>query len=141
MVILCDDRGQRVEVMDLRDHAASRGDIRRVQRREPGVTPEDAEHPDALVRAGVVRWRLMASFARVIAVEKPMQYSVLDIVVHGLGNGHERDAGVEALGVGQRVVADRDQDVDAERLEVLEDHGRHVEDPPRPPSTANANGR
>ena len=77
----------------------------------------------------VVRWRLMASLARVMAVEKPMQYSVpwtsLSIV---LGIAIEGDALVDQdLRIRQRVVAaDRDEDVHAEVGEVVEDPRREV---------------
>src|SRR5674476_1421839 len=79
----------------------------------------------------VVRWRLIASFARVTAVEKPMQYSVpwtsLSIVL----DRDDLDAGVrEHLRVRERVVpADRDQRVDAQALQVLEHDRREVVDP------------
>ena len=41
------------------------------------LTAETTEESSALTDPSVVRWRLIASLARVMAVEKPMQYSVL----------------------------------------------------------------
>ena len=54
----------------------------------------------------------------------------LDVVVHGLGDRHERDALVdEHLRVRERVVApDRHEEVDAERREMVEDERRQVVD-------------
>jgi len=60
-----------------RDGAADVGDVGGIERGEAGIAAEDAEDADALVEPTVVRWRLMALSARVMAVEKPMQYSVL----------------------------------------------------------------
>ena len=79
----------------------------------------------------VVRCRLMSSLARVMAVEKPMQYSVpwtsLSMV---LGMAIERHAVVvQRLREAQRVVAaDRDEVVEAQALDVLEHDGRQVVD-------------
>jgi hypothetical protein len=53
------------------DDAADRGGVRGVERRKAGIAAEDAENADALVRGDG------GPLARVIAVEKPMQYSVL----------------------------------------------------------------
>ena len=77
-LLLLHEQGDELVEIDLvfGDEAADRGDVRRVERREPGVAPEDAEDADPLVRGDGDRcW--IASEARVIAVEKPMQYSVL----------------------------------------------------------------
>src|SRR5215831_16110532 len=74
----------------------------------------------------VVRCRWMASLARVIAVEKPMQYSVLrtDVIVHRLRDGDDLDAKFVELGriTGRVVTADGDQVFDAEPREV----GQHL---------------
>ena len=84
----------------------------------PASRPKIRKTPIRSWLPSVVRWRLIASLARVIAVEKPMQYSVpwtsLSIV---LGIATQRHAGVDQdLRVRQRVVAaDGDEDVDAER--------------------------
>ena len=59
------------------DAAADGRHIGRVERGVAGIAAEHAEDADALMRPTVVRWRSMASMARVMAVEKPMQYSVL----------------------------------------------------------------
>ena len=55
----------------LRYDASDRGGVRGVERRKAGIAAEDAENADALVRGDG------GPLARVIAVEKPMQYSVL----------------------------------------------------------------
>ena len=44
---------------------------------KPASRPKTRKMPIRSCEATVVRWRWMASVARVIAVEKPMQYSVL----------------------------------------------------------------
>ena len=77
----------------------------------------------------VVRCRLMSSLARVIAVEKPMQYSVpwtsLSIVLGMATSG--TPCVVERLGEAQRVVAaDGDEVVEAHGLDVLEHDRREV---------------
>jgi len=94
------------------------------------IAAEDAKMPIRSCDPRVVRWRLIASLARLMAVEKPMQYSCLDVVVHRLGNGDQLDALVgQDLAEAQRVVAaDRDQVVKAELLDVLEDDRREVVD-------------
>ena len=43
---------------------------------KPASRPKIRKTPIRSCEPSVVRWRLMASLARVIAVEKPMQYSV-----------------------------------------------------------------
>jgi hypothetical protein len=42
----------------------------------PAFRPKIRKTPIRSCEPRVVRWRLIASFARVTAVEKPMQYSV-----------------------------------------------------------------
>src|SRR5215471_6675767 len=59
-----------------RDQATRGGNIRGVERGEPSVAAEDAKMPMRSWEPSVVRWRVINSFARVTAVEKPMQYSV-----------------------------------------------------------------
>ena len=98
----------------------------------PASRPKIRKTPIRSWLPSVVRCRLMASLARVIAVEKPMQYSVpwtsLSIV---FGMATSGTPGVDQdLRVRQRVVAtDRHEDVDAERLDVVEDVRRQVVDP------------
>ncbi len=126
-------RGQRIQVVGrLRDHAACRGHVRGVQRREPGVAAEDPEHADALVAAErrplPVDGLLGPGDRR---READAVLGALHVVVHRLRDRQQRDPGVDQdLRVRQRVVtADRDQDVDAQRREVVEDERRQVEDP------------
>jgi hypothetical protein len=77
--LLFDEQPDELVEVDLvfGDDAADRGGVRRVERRKAGIAAEDAKNADRSCEATVVRWRWMASLARVIAVEKPMQYSVL----------------------------------------------------------------
>ncbi len=124
--------GQRVEVVrHLGDDAARRRHVGRVQGGEAGVAPEDPEDADALVRAE----------GRALAVdgllgpgdgrrEADAVLGPLDVVVHRLGDGHQRHAGVgQDLRVRQGVVAtDGHQDVDPERLEVVEHERGQVVD-------------
>ena len=92
----------------------------------------------------VVRWRVMASFARVIAVEKPMQYSVprtsLSIV---LGTPITGNPALErAAAKAERVVAaDGDQAADAQALQILQTMGVKSYDLPSKGSLPNAAAR
>ena len=72
-MLLFDEQPDELVEIDLvfGDDAADRGGVRGVERRKAGITAEDAENADALVRGDG------GPLARVIAVEKPMQYSVL----------------------------------------------------------------
>ena len=129
-VVGLEQGGQRVEVVRrLGDDAARRGHVCRVQRREPGVPPEDPEDADPLVaaeRRALPVDRLLGAGDR--GREADAVLGPLDVVVHRLGDGHERHAGVhQHLRVRQRVVAaDGHQDVDAERGDVVEDERRQV---------------
>ena len=122
---------QRVEVVRrLRDHAARRRHVRRVQRGEPGIPAEDPEDADALVRAErrpLAVDRLLRPGDR--GREADAVLGPLDVVVHRLGDGHQGDARVgQDLRVGQRVVAtDRHEDIDPERRQVVEDERGQVE--------------
>ena len=74
----------------------------------------------------VVRWRLISSLARVMAEEKPMQYSVpltsLSIVLGIAISG--TPSSIQHARVGQRVVAaDRDEVVQAQVLDVVRTTG------------------
>src|SRR5690606_19001118 len=98
---------------------------------EAGVSPEDLDDEEALVGSGggaqPVGQLDGAGHAR---AEPDAVVGAGDVVVHGLRDRDDADAlGVQALGVAQGVVsADRDEDVDPEVLEVLEDGGGHVVD-------------
>jgi len=72
-VLFLDEQPDELVEVDLvfGDDAADRGGVRGVERRKAGIAAEDAENADALVRGDG------GPLARVIAVEKPMQYSVL----------------------------------------------------------------
>ena len=76
--VVVDEHGAQVVEVErrLREDAARRGDVGRVQRREARIAAEDPEDADALVRAQRRALAVDRSLARVIAVEKPMQYSV-----------------------------------------------------------------
>ena len=71
----------------------------------------------------VVRWRSMASMARVMAVEKPMQYSVLRTslsIVFGTAMTF-MPCWSSVGGVAERIVAaDGDQVIEAQRLDILQ---------------------
>ena len=124
---------QGIEVVGrLGDDAARRGHIRGVQGREARVAPEDPEDADPLVapkrRPLAVDGLLRARDRR---READAVLGPLDVVVHRLGDGHQWHAGADQdLRVRQRVIApDRDQHVDAERFEIVEDARRQVVDP------------
>ena len=129
-VVGLEQGGQRVEVVGhLRDDAARRGHVCRVQRREPGVPPEDPEDADPLVapeRGALPVDRLLG--ARDRGREADAVLGPLHIVVHRLRDGDERHAGVhQHLRIRQRVVAaDGHQHVDAEGGDVVEDVRRQV---------------
>jgi hypothetical protein len=76
---LLDEQPDQLVEIDLvfGDDTADRGDVGRVERREAGIAAEDSENADPLVRADGGPLALDGIEARVIAVEKPMQYSVL----------------------------------------------------------------
>ena len=95
-VVGLEQGGQSVEVVGhLRDDAARRGHVGRVQRREPGVPPEDPEDADPLVaseRRPLPVDRFLGSGDR--GREADAVLGPLHVVVHRLGDGHERHAGV-----------------------------------------------
>jgi len=98
---------------------------------KPASRPKMRKTPIRSCEPSVVRWRLMASLARVMAVEKPMQYSVpwtsLSMV---LGTATSLTPWSARTWLKLRVssAADRDEVVQAELLDVLEDHGCEVVD-------------
>ena len=100
-------------------------------RENPASRPKIRNTPIRSWLPSVVRCRLISSFARVIAVENPMQYSVPgDVVVHRLRDRDERDPLVEQdPREAQRVVAaDRHEDVEPEAADVVEDDRGQVHD-------------
>src|SRR6267143_58979 len=116
------------EVFDLDsvlgDHAPIGGAChRRQQRGEAGVAAEDLDHEKALVRT---RRRAQAvrelDRPRHAGAEADAVVGPEDVVVHRLRNGDDIHAlVVQPFAVAERVVApDRNQDVDADVLEILE---------------------
>src|SRR5664279_1887032 len=111
------------------DQAAPRRDVGRVKGREARVAAEDAEDADPLVRAQrgpLAVDRILGSRDR--RREADAVLGSLDVVVHRLGHGDELDAVVgkdltEAQGI---VAAYRDEVVQIELLDVVEDYGREV---------------
>src|SRR4029079_1731221 len=114
-----------------RDHATRRSHVRGVEGGEAGIATEDPEYADPLVRAE----RCALAIDRLLRPgdggrEPDAVLGALDVVVHRLRDGHQRDSGIgEHLRVGQRVVpADRDKHGDTQRLWVFEDQRRQVEE-------------
>src|SRR3989304_5384266 len=98
--------------------------------RKPGVPAEDPEAPDPLVAAEgrpLPVDELLGPGDR--GREADAVLGAGGVVVHRLGNGHEghalrREHPREREGV---VAADRDEDVDAELVEMLHDERREIE--------------
>ena len=125
-----EQRRERVQVVRRLGDDAPRGrDVGRVQRGEPGVATEDAEDADPLVAAERRALPVDGLLGpRDGGREADAVLGPLDVVVHRLGDRHQRDAGIgEDLRVRQRVVAtDRHEDVDAQVGEVVEDERGQV---------------
>ena len=77
--LLLDQQPNKLVEIDLvfGDDTAGRGDVRGVEGCKSGIAAEDAENADPLVRADGGPLALDGVGGVVIAVEKPMQYSVL----------------------------------------------------------------
>ena len=106
----------------------------------PASRPKIRNTPIRSCEPSVVRCRLISSLrARVIAVEKPMQYSVPGTslsIVFGIATSGT-PASTRTRREAQRVVAaDRDEVVEPEPLDVVEDERRQVVDVRRPVAIA-----
>ena len=113
----------------LRNQASARSDIAGVERRETGITAEDPEDPDALVRAE----RRALPVDQVLGArdgrgEPDAVLTTPHVVVHGLRDRDHRHATiVQMRREAQRVVAtDGNQRPHPELLQLVHDHGSEV---------------
>src|SRR5262249_1796884 len=121
--LLFDEQPDELVEIDLvfGNDAADRGGVRRVERRKAGITAEDAENADALVRGH----RGPLALDRVAGAgdrgrEADAVLGVVNVAIHRLRDCNDLHAELVELGpVAERVVTtDGDEMLDAQRREV-----------------------